>query len=175
VRRDVGTVPTDRFLDSLGFTPVNPPNAAIVVEDSDGQRDVLVVELMNPVYIEDLAGLGHNSLVYEAKILENYQGEGLEYWEQQQVDEKLAEGFSNVSLFIDDCPGSDYCYRSSTFTCEVVGGIPGGSIGNCWDKDNWICVPCSHSLGYYYDLCNQAYPAAGQGQCVISNSTLLTC
>ena len=49
--RIVGTVPTDQFLDSLGFTPANPPNATIVVTTPAGERDVLAAELFDPVYI----------------------------------------------------------------------------------------------------------------------------
>src|SRR5262245_37648687 len=30
--RIVGTISTDQFLDALGFTPLNPPNAAVVVQ-----------------------------------------------------------------------------------------------------------------------------------------------
>ncbi|MEZ4507826.1 MAG: hypothetical protein R2848_18695 [Thermomicrobiales bacterium] len=46
-------MPTDRFLEGLGFTPVNPPNAAAVVRTPEGERDVLVVELFNPVYTRE--------------------------------------------------------------------------------------------------------------------------
>src|SRR4051812_33176550 len=37
--RIVGTVPTDRFLGALGFTPNEPPNAAAVVQTPEGERD----------------------------------------------------------------------------------------------------------------------------------------
>src|SRR5262249_51573101 len=50
--RIVGTVETARFLDALGFTPANPPNAAVVVRTPAGERDVLVVELFDPVFAE---------------------------------------------------------------------------------------------------------------------------
>jgi len=159
--RIVGTVPTGQFLENLGFTPANPPNAAVVVEDANGTRDVLVVELMNPVYVQDSAGLGDDSIVYEARVLENYQGNGLEEWEQQQTDDTLAEGFSNVSLFIDDCPAAYNCYYSASFFDPIasVGPIPGGPVGTCWDGDSLNCLPCGRTGYSVFDYaCNQTYP-----------------
>ncbi len=47
--RDVGAVPTERFLRGLGFPDDNPPNAAIVVDDGNGGTDIAVVELRNPL------------------------------------------------------------------------------------------------------------------------------
>jgi hypothetical protein len=165
--RIVGTVPTGQFLENLGFTPANPPNAAIVVEDSNGIRDVLVVELMNPVYVQDSAGLGDDSIVYEARVLENYQGNGLEEWDQQQTDDTLAEGFTNVSLFIDDCPAAYNCYYSASFFDPIVnvGPIPGGPVGTCWDGSSLNCLPCGRTGYSVFDYaCNQAY-ADCHGQC----------
>ena len=164
--RIVGTMPTDHFLEALGFTPINPPNAAVVVQTSDGVRDVLVVELMNPVFTQDFSDLGDSSVVYEARVLENYTGDGLEYWDQQQADDTLAEGFSNVSLFIDDCPDAAWCYYSPTFFDPLVaiGEIPGGPYGTCWDPSSLNCLPCSNSYGVLDQLCNQTYGDC-QGQC----------
>ena len=48
--RDTGLAPNQPFLDGLGFTPENPPNAAIVVQTESGEQDVLVVEFFTPVY-----------------------------------------------------------------------------------------------------------------------------
>lgn len=57
--RVVGLFPTEKFLDKLGFTPANPPNAALVASPSGGgDQDILVIELMNPVYDEG----GHPNL-----------------------------------------------------------------------------------------------------------------
>src|SRR5262245_1489539 len=78
--RIVGTVETARFLEALGFTPANPPNAALVVRTPAGERDVLVVELFNPVYTEDFSADGGVSVMYEARVLDAYQGEELDQW-----------------------------------------------------------------------------------------------
>ena len=50
-QRIVGTQSTTEFYDALGFTPENPPNAALVTQ-TDAGEDVLVIELFNPVYAE---------------------------------------------------------------------------------------------------------------------------
>lgn len=47
-----GEAPTQAFLDGLGFSPENPPNAALVTQTPDGTDDVVVLELMNPSYDE---------------------------------------------------------------------------------------------------------------------------
>ena len=73
--RIVGTVDTDRFLESLGFTPANPPNAAAVVRTPDGERDVLVIELFDPVYTRQFDADGGASLTYKARVLDAYQGD----------------------------------------------------------------------------------------------------
>ena len=49
--RRVGLIPTAVLLEQLGFTPADPPNAALVAQTADGE-DILVVELMNPRYDE---------------------------------------------------------------------------------------------------------------------------
>lgn len=41
--RVVGTVPTGTFLGGLGFTPGNPPNAALVADTGGGNEEILVV------------------------------------------------------------------------------------------------------------------------------------
>ncbi len=75
--RIVGTMPTTDFLKGLGFTPDFPPNAAAVVRTPEGERDVLVVELFNPVYTQEFDADGGASLRYDARVLEAYEGEGL--------------------------------------------------------------------------------------------------
>ena len=82
----MGTVPTDRFLDALGFTPISPPNAAVVVTTPEGERDVLVVELVNPVYSRSYGENGEDVLTYEATVLSGYQGTGLAEWTPQVDD-----------------------------------------------------------------------------------------
>jgi hypothetical protein len=170
--RIVGTVPTDRFLDALGFTPVNPPNAAVVVQTAEGERDVLVVELLNPVYTRTFGEVGGDFLTYEAKVLAEYRGEGLEAWVPQADDDQLPQEFTQVSLFIDDCPDLTWCMaltENSGISGSKVGPIPGGPIGTCWGGLFEGCQPCNKSLtrASLARQCDQAHP--GPGQCDYSN------
>ncbi len=126
--RIVGTVDTPQFLETLGFTPVNPPNAALVVRTPEGERDVLVIELFNPVYTEDINDPGNVTVAYEARVLEAYQGDGLEEWATAQEDAELPAQFSDISLFIDDCPDLNGCYHWSSGA--RIGNLPRGPVGN---------------------------------------------
>ena len=72
--RVFGEAPTQRFLEGLGFTPTNPPNAALVTRDETGTEDILVVELVAPVF-DAPAG----SLTYGVNVLSTYEGEGLRH------------------------------------------------------------------------------------------------
>ena len=147
--RIFGEAPTDQFLAGLGFSPDNPPNAALVTNDAEGNEDILVVELLNPVYDAD-AG----SVTYGVNLLSDYEG-GLDFVASRQQDEDLAPRFGTASLFIDDCPTIANCYNGA----ESVGPVPGGPIGTCWKWSDVSCEPCNgNSEGYYDDLCNQTYP-----------------
>lgn len=64
--RVVGVAPLQQFLDGLGFSPQNQPNAALVAQTAIGE-DVLVIELLNPRNDE-----AAHTLTYDARVLENY-------------------------------------------------------------------------------------------------------
>jgi hypothetical protein len=174
--RIVGTVPTEQFFDGLGFTPQNPPNAALVVKTPDGERDVLVVELFNPVYSEAFGETAGVQVTYEARVLEGYTGEGLATWSKEQQDDLLPEKFTDVSLFIDDC--SDGTVGCTTFNGATCPGGAGGKLcglfgpmGFCWDWSTFICVPCEpygHSnpsmsdvYTYWKNNCNATWSTCG--------------
>ncbi len=162
--RVVGTVPTTRFLDGLGFTPANPPNAALVTPTADGQ-DVLVVELFNPVYTQVVGAIGDVSITYQARILDGYSGTGLAPLAAQQIDADLPAVLGPSSLFIDDCPdGFFLCTTPNKWLiCD-----PGGSVtvGQCW---SWLTMCDWGNCGNPTDpkdLCNQQYPAFCNGECI---------
>ena len=147
--RIFGEAPTQQFLDGLGFSPDNPPNAALVTNDADGNEDILVVELLNPVY-----DAGAGSMTYGVNILSDYEG-GLDFVAGRQQDEDLAPSFGEASLFIDDCPTIENCYAGF----KSVGPVPGAPIGTCWDWGQVSCQPCDgQSVESLADLCNQTYP-----------------
>jgi hypothetical protein len=150
--RTFSEVPTSRFIQSQGgmFTPLNPPNAALVADTPQQEDDVLLLELLNPRY-----DAGTQTLTYEADILQQYQGEGLKPLAAKQQDRSIAPRFGPASLFIDDCPdGVVYCHVPNG---SVVGDL--GSQGYCWHWDVWRCEPCNGGWDHTAALCNQTFPA----------------
>lgn len=166
--RIVGTMPTDQFLDSLGFTPVEPPNAAIVVTTPEGERDVLVVELFNPVYTRTFGDDGAEFLTYDAMVLNAYTGEALEEWVPQADDDQLPSEFTDVSLFIDDCAGITSCFKRNGSELQYVGEIPGGPFPRCFDSNALMCRPCFGTDAHYSNLCYEFYEECDWGSCTIN-------
>ena len=117
------TGPTQQFLDRLGFTPDNPPNAALVTEaDADAEDEVIILELITPTY-DEAAG----TLTYGATVLGAYAGEPLTQIAADQDAGLVPETFGRASLFIDDLQ----LYSCEITTCVLPGGsvafpIPGG-------------------------------------------------
>ena len=155
-QRNFGSLATTAFLEALGFTPDNPPNAALVVSTPDGADDILVLELLNPTY--DEAGA---LLLYEANILGEYAGEVLAPVADRQQDQELAAEFDHASLFIDDC--ADWTLGCRDAQCNPVGDI--GSHGMCWNWDAFECQPCGGGWSATAQACNSTFPAQCQGQC----------
>ena len=146
--RIFGVAPTQQFLDGLGFTPANPPNAALVAQSDTGSADeeVLVIELLNPVYDPDTA-----TMTYDAKILADYSGHGLAHAAHRQSDYSLPESFAHGSLFIDDCTILESeCMGSHDNFCGYA------YIQACWDASVNACVPCPGDEDI--DSCLQRYP-----------------
>ncbi len=150
--RIFGLAPTGQFLERLGFTPDNPPNAALVASTEDGVQEVLVIKLLNPVY-DEAAG----TLTYDAKILADYSGDGLSHVARQQTDFTLPASFTEGGLFIDDCAdGCATCYQIRNEQKRIVGQI--NTVGRCFKGS--ICIPCNKDFesSYYGRLCHEAFP-----------------
>lgn len=160
-QRNFGSLPTGQFLTELGFTPDNPPNAALVVSTPAGD-DVLVVELLNPSYDPDGA-----LLMYEANILAEYTGAELAPVADQQRDSQLAEEFDRVSLFIDDCPDANplNCYN---IDCTIVGDL--GDQGMCWNWSTITCEPCNGGYEGTAEECNERFSLCN-GHCLTATPT----
>jgi hypothetical protein len=162
--RLVGAVPTDKFLDYLGFTPANPPNAALVVERETGHTDIAVVELFNPAYDTD-----SRNLTYEITVLDDWEKVVDLDFSHDPVEEPPAT-FGTTHVFIDglsDCPGATLqCFAPGTShgNDEPVGTI---EIPNyCAASGNaGACFPCdSQDPSYWRDQCNQQFEACN-GAC----------
>jgi hypothetical protein len=169
--RIVGTVPTLRFLEALGFTPANPPNAALVAE-TDAGEDILVVELFSPVYGEDFGPDGGLTLTYEARVLADYADAGLAHLAARQQDGALPSTFGPASLFIDDCADASVeCVFRGGGVDAFVGSI--GPIGYCWHWSEFCCQPCQSTDGSYWAAqCNATF-AQCDGGCVVTNTCLI--
>jgi len=154
-QRNFGQLATRAFLESLGFTPNNPPNAALVVSTMAGDDDILVLELLNPTYDAD-----GQLLIYEANILGEYAGEVLAPVVDRQQDNELASEFDHASLFIDDCADQTIACRDTH--CTVVGDL--GSHGMCWNWGAFECQPCGSGWGAMAQACNANFSDC-QGQC----------
>ncbi len=130
--RDVGVSPTEQFLEGLGFSVENPPNAALIVDVGEGTSDLAVLELFEPTY--DVAT--HTA---------TYQVKGLEAWEDS-LDLGLQDAPSDLSgiaptfgaahLLIDDC-------ADTPVDCYDVGGTWWGSFDAQPFCYNYLqCMPC---------------------------------
>ena len=132
----------------------------------EGERDVLVVELYDPVYSESFGSDSTTVLTYKAQILDAYHGAGLVSWYDEQDDPELPSEFTDVSLFIDDCPDLAYCWAPTSRGRIVAGPIPSGSVGQCWDWNLFDCRICDDSRSLALrDECNAAYPDQCGGDC----------
>jgi hypothetical protein len=154
--RIVGSVSTADFLAGLGFSPENPPNAAIVAQTEGGGEDVIVVELLNPVW-----DAFNQTLTYDVIVLEDYTGDGFGDM-VQQADPQLPEAFGHTSLFIDDCPDVTQCWSADH---GIVGPFPGAPIPMCW-RGGIVCDTCDggKGRGWLGSQCHEQYPdKCGQG------------
>lgn len=163
--RIVATGPTQAFLDGFIFSPVDPPNAALVFAPSAGETDVIVLELLNPQY--DAAT---QSLTYDVSILDTFAEQGgLSFPEESRQPDPAGEEFGPAELFIDDCPNLNQCYNALS---QPVGPIPGGPYGTCWGS--WgPCQPdhpnCNGpSQGTLNQACNNQNPDECDNACYAS-------
>jgi hypothetical protein len=168
--RFVATMPTEELLNTLGFTPENPPNAAVEVVTSDGGRDVIVVELTDPVYA---VGSGEDTttvLIYEARVLSAYRGTALQEWTPDVDDDQLPAVFEEVSLFIDNgCWSFTGCYllNDDGSYLAKIGSIPSTpNLARCPGVVPGTCVPCSgNSIETLHARCNAHYDDC-EGRCI---------
>jgi hypothetical protein len=133
--RDVGVTPTAQFLEGLGFSEDNPPNAALIVETSDGETDLAVLELFAPTYDATT-----HTATYQVRGLEAWE-ENLEFGLQQGPTDlsAITPDFTGAHLLIDDC-------ANAKVDCYTAGNEPGIYI-NSFDNVTFcltggFCQPC---------------------------------
>ncbi len=124
-KRDAGQIDMQTYLNSGCFDNANPPNAAIDVLNGEEGSDVVIVELLDPVYNSDTA-----TLQYTVRILEdaNHSVASL----NERNDASIPASFGAVAVFIDDC--SDV-----TVGCGDWAGAEAGTVRCC---QCWHVVGC---------------------------------
>lgn len=170
--RIVGTAPTATFLDTLGFPPDNPPNAALIVDDGVGGTDISVIELFAPTYEVD-----GPTVTYEVAFLENWIApDGLGLNTTPIAIDDIPSSFGTAHLFIDgliDCADAEM-YCRDIQTGALKGTIPNSDHdGYCrsgfFQDWNFYCLPCApwyeryeDALVYWSSQCNQRFWCNGQ-------------
>lgn len=149
--RIVGAVPTPRFLDALGFSPDNPPNAALVADLGNGDEEILVVELFNPTYDD-----ASHTATYDVRILDDLARIDMSFTDSPHTGPHPTATYGASHLFVDDCPDDVYC-------CLDGNGDRAGfiTIGSCWSWSKFGCFVCRDNA----DVCNATYPDQCQGNC----------
>ena len=143
--RVVEQVAMQKFLDGFCVSSENPPNAAIEVLEGNEEEDVMVVELMHPVYDD-----ANQTLQYNVSILEEPDHSYAIFNERH--DQSLPDSFGAVALFIDDCPDCTIFCCNSKDTCWDT------RIGTCWKSWPPGCYPC-YSDSHYRNLCEERFGA----------------
>ena len=165
--RIVGTMPAQTFLDQLGFSASNPPNAALVVATGNNGRDdesVLIVELLNPRY-----DAVTRSTIYDVHLLSDYGRIGLRFDREPQWSLQDAQTYGASTLFIDNanytCGQLNvWCYTEPTDgTCNNVGQI--GPMKFCYNSGDRACEPCTGDSSSWVAQCNQTFVVCG-GECL---------
>ncbi len=157
--RVFGLATTSAFLEGLGFTPDDPPNAALVVTTGGGTEDVLIIELFDPIWDES-----SSTLTYTVQVLADYADSGLAFAAMQQSDFELPESFGQGGLFVDGCnDGRVDCHlrNDNGSMGQLVGTTP--LIFFCFEYSTSRCLPCSGANA----ICADAFPA----QCLDRRTT----
>jgi len=143
--RDVGVTDTPEFLEGLGFSDDNPPNAALIVETESGETDIAVVELFNPTYDPETRGV-----TYEVEVLDAWQ-EDLDLGLREEPTDlaTLAPAFGSAHLLIDDCPSILVVECHDSRLLRQVGILSTDDV--CWVDP--VCVPCEPYGNYPPDRC----------------------
>jgi hypothetical protein len=153
--RVVGVTPTAEFLANVGFSETDPPNAAIVVEKTDGDTEIAVIELIDPKYDQ-----ATHTATYEVAVLKEWERALGVGFDSTPTDlSAFGESFGAAHLFIDDC-------ADGTVTCNAPsaeGGYITINAGFCYV--NGCCQPCTDGSDphtYWATQCQIQEPGACQ-------------
>lgn len=161
--REVGVTPTKDFIKGFNFSPDNPPNAALIVENGD-ETNLAVMELFDPTY---------DPTTHTA----TYQVRGLDAWKDgpllglQQTDlAEITPDFEGAQLLIDDCPdGEIACIAYDSGDQNWLASM----YDFCWNYSQCMpCTPYGHdqpsacaTWSYWESQCNTSGYACPSGNC----------
>lgn len=169
--RVVGMMPTEKFFGpsetgGLGFTPADPPNAALVVAGAGDATQIVLLELTDPRFD---AATGHVS--YSVQVLEELEALDLSLEQEPLSAADAAMEFTAASLFIDDMPDPNPDLGSFGVSCMLSDDttiVWNGFIDYCLDTNADCIHPCtSADLSYWTDFCNQQDPGRCNGGCLV--------
>lgn len=158
--RVVGAAPTRQFLDGLGFSENNPPNAALIVDSGSGETDLAVVELFAPVYDETT-----HTVAYDVAVLDAWERSSDMGFSQTPVAlDAVGATFGTAHVFIDDCADGDI--TCGNISNHQVGTIPNADFdGWCYSWQAWRCLPCqpwipswADAFVYWDTACTNRFP-----------------
>ena len=158
--RIVGTLPTRDFLSTFDFGADDPPNAALVAETGDGNKEILIVELINPVYDES-----SRTATYDVRILQDDDLVDMSFTQDLSAADHADASYGGSHLLIDDCrDGWIRCFNN-TYQDRVLGDI---AVHKCWVWTELQCFPCStgDDFGKMEQMCLDVYgDQCEDGQC----------
>lgn len=167
--RIAGLVPTEEFLTGgadggrPGFTPADPPNAALVLP---GDR-ILIVELIEPTH-----DVTTGQARFQLRVLDDVPEVDLQLESEPLRARDVVGEFAAASLFIDDCPdGQVICSDADGVS---VGTTPdSGNMGFCWNFA--CCEPCEATGDADRSpVCNETF-FDRKGACSYRLSAAFTC
>jgi hypothetical protein len=109
--RIAGSIPTAELLETLDFDGNDPPNAALVLQGTDGGTDIVVLELSRPKYDPAAGTLTYVVLPIEDERLD---ASDVGFTEAPVTIESIGAEFGPGSLFIDSLLG---CNWGDTHNC----------------------------------------------------------
>ncbi len=165
--RIVGAKPTADFLQDLGFSEKNPPNAALVMEATPGDSDFAVFELFNPRYDVETS-----TATYDVHLLEAWEQKvDMSFTEQQTEAQYLHPEFGAAHLFIDGCADEAVVCIKMSDPSRVA--AQWSDYPCCYDA-SLGCFPCLSKgmpvseksvQDYWTNLCNFEFAEDCDGDC----------
>lgn len=100
--KNTGFAPMDEFITGFNWDSANPPNGAIMIRETGDTEDILIGQLMNPVYNASSDTLSYTVVPLSA-LWTNTDSKWLSEI-NETADKAIPAQFGQVILVIDGCP-----------------------------------------------------------------------